>query len=259
MKTRMLSLISILLIVIMSLSNMATADSLPKKESHHFSILSNWAKSPYAHVLTKFVKSDHFQTNSEWLKYPYIRLDTGWSKLIDTDIPISRGVPVAIIYKKVKSDFKQVIGIGVGVYLDKIRADLTFNRHMKPVFKGSNTNTIKRQPLIDTYFLNVYWDLDVENNKTIFTPYMGVGMGVALVKDKVKNVAGTKALMHRKINFARRCIIGTTVDVTDNIQVDLSYIYHHYGKSRSKVIDNQQYGGATFQGHMITTGMRIGL
>jgi opacity protein-like surface antigen len=250
--------LSLLFIMLIGLNNIVLADNLPKSDVASFPILRNWAKSPYAHVLTKFVKSDVFLKNTEWLNQPYIRLDTGWSKLHDTEIPVAKGFPVILETKKVKSDFKPIIGGGIGFYLEKIRADITFNRHMAPVFKGSNNNTVKRQPTIDTYFLNIYWDLDIENNNTIFTPYMGVGIGVALVKDKVKNLVGTKALIQRKINFAHRCIIGTTITVTDNVLFDISYIYHHYGRSRSKTIEKQQYGRTLYRGHMLTTGIRVG-
>lgn len=185
---------------------------------------------------------------------PYFRIDSGYSKFVDTYVPGSVATPK---YNKVQSVAKPHIGGGIGLNIgNNLRADMTYHRHISPVFKSSKANTVKRVPKIDTYFLNVYYDI---GNIEGFIPYIGAGVGIARIKDIVKNMVTTKASNHARNNLAYKAIAGATFDITDNSKLDLAYNYHHYGKTASKVHEKQEYGNTIFKGHILSAGIRFDL
>lgn len=190
---------------------------------------------------------------------PYFRIDSGWSKFRDTSVPVTISQYFnQFSYKKVSSDFKPTLGAGIGLNLNRnLRTDFIFMRHISTAFKSSKTHTIKRVPLIDTYFLNLYYD--IPNIFKGFTPYVGTGIGVALIKDKVKSFIHTKATMPRKTNLAYKFVIGSSVDLNEKVKMDISYTYHNYGKSSSNIINNQEFGKAIYKGYIISAGIRFGL
>lgn len=89
------------------------------------------------------------------------------------------------------------VGAGLGVYFgDKFRTDVTWIRHINPKLKTGNSNgVVNRKPEIDAFFLNTYYELG--NLVSVFNPYMGVGIGVSAIKEKIYTAAiGNQNISH---------------------------------------------------------------
>lgn len=184
---------------------------------------------------------------------PYIRIDSGWYKFDDVSVPILKTEASS----KIKSDIKQTLGIGVGVKFETLRLDFTYNHHISPLFtsrRTTNTYIMRRSSTIDAYLFNLY--CDINDILSGFIPYIGTGIGVARVKDRVLNFVTTKGHIPSTNNFAYKIILGGALDLNTNIKLDASYNFINYGKSHSLIIDRQEYGKTLYKGHMINVGIR---
>ncbi len=184
---------------------------------------------------------------------PYIRIDSGWYKFDDVSVPNLRDNTA----NKIKTDIKQTLGIGIGAKFKIIRLDLTYNYHISPFFtsrRATNNYVMRRSATIDTYLFNLYCDInDVFSN---FTPYIGAGIGISKIKDRVLNFITTKTHIPSKYNLAHKITIGGGFDLNENIKLDISYNFINYGKSNSIIIEHLEYGKTTYKGHMINVGVR---
>lgn len=210
--------------------------------------------------------ADNLYFNSEVL--PYFRLDSGWSHFEKVSAP--NGVNKN---SNLKSISNSVVGAGVGLGInfgDKFRSDITWSRHLSPQLKANNgTNNVTRKPVIDAYFLNAYYEIG--SVVTIFNPYIGLGLGVATVKDtlfysSVDNngrLSRGAEIIKRKNNFAYKFTLGSAFDLNERIKFDISYNYHNYGKSKSKLASingvSTQMGNNHYKAHIISAGMRFGI
>jgi len=199
---------------------------------------------------------------------PYFRLDSGWSHFEKVSAPT--GVNKSTNLKSVSNT---VVGAGVGLGInfgDKFRSDLTWSRHLTPQLKADNAiNSVTRSPIIDAYFLNTYYEIG--SIVTIFNPYIGAGVGVATVKDTLfyssldsnGRLSRGSEIIKRKNNFAYKFIGGSAFDLNERIKFDISYNYHNYGKSKSKLASingiDTQMGKTHYKAHIISAGMRFGM
>lgn len=200
--------------------------------------------------------------NSEVL--PYIRLDSGWAQFQRVS-----GLSTINGNSKLKSKTNNIVGVGVGIGVnlgDKVRSDITWSRHLGSELHSENASTtVKRKPLIDTYFINLYYETGI--SMSIFNPYIGAGAGVATVKDKLSYLAINNNVVDsgsypikRKNNFAYKFAIGSAFDLNDRIKFDLSYNYHDYGKTKARVDSlNKQIGKTHYRAHIINAGLRFGI
>jgi opacity protein-like surface antigen len=204
---------------------------------------------------------NHF-INSEVL--PYFRIDSGLVQFQRVN-----GLNTINENSKLKSKTSNIVGAGLGVgvnFGDKIRSDITWSRHLQPELYSENNNTsVKRKPLIDAYFLNLYYETGIQFS--IFNPYIGAGVGLATVKDKLSYLAiNNNAVdkwsytINRKNNFAYKLMIGSAFDLNERIKLDLSYNYHDYGKTKSGIdLLGKQIGKTHYHAHIISAGVRFGL
>jgi opacity protein-like surface antigen len=204
---------------------------------------------------------NHF-INSEVL--PYLRIDSGWAQFQRVN-----GLNTINGNSKLKSKTNNVVGAGIGVGInfgDKIRSDLTWSHHLQPELHSENNNTsVKRKPLIDAYFFNLYYETGIRFS--IFNPYIGAGAGLATVKDKLSylvinnnTVNSGSYPINRKNNFAYKFIIGSAFDLNERIKFDLSYNYHDYGKTKARIdLLGKQIGKTHYRAHIINAGLRFGL
>lgn len=193
---------------------------------------------------------------------PYVRIDSGWAQFQEVD-----GLNNVNNNNKLASKVNNISGAGIGLGInfgDKVRSDLTWSRHLEPELSSRNVHTtIKRKPLIDAYFLNLYYETGLQIS--IFNPYVGVGAGVANVKDKLSYYTNNNGLnsdfylINRKNNFAYKLMIGSAFDLNEQIKFDLSYNYSDYGKSKGKLIAGNQVGKSHYRAHIINAGLRFGL
>lgn len=194
---------------------------------------------------------------------PYFRLDSGWAMFENV-----KGTRVQNNNSKLTSQANPIVGAGVGLGLnfgDKFRSDFTWSRHINLVFHADNANyNIKRKPVIDAYFFNLYYELG--NLITVFSPYIGAGVGVAVVKDKLSvltitnDITSVSENIARKNNFAYKFIIGSAFDLNERVKFDLSYSFNDYGKTKSRLdASKNQIGKTHYKAHVISAGLRFGM
>jgi len=111
---------------------------------------------------------------------PYLRIDFGQAHFS----PV-KGSPNAVDNKKLHSTSNSIVSAGLGLGLnfgDKFRSDITWVRHLDPVLeKTKDGDIVKRKPLINAYFFNLYYE--IASKVSIFNPYVGAGIGLARVSD----------------------------------------------------------------------------
>jgi len=208
---------------------------------------------------------------------PYLRLDSGQAHFAKVQGSNITGEKVNL-----KSTSNLIIGAGVGLGInfgDKFRSDITWVRHLDPVLKATNNNgeVVKRKPLIDAYFLNLYYE--IASNVSIFNPYIGAGVGLARVRDNLSSsLIGTddasRAIrqaglynwqkssqkIFAKNNFAYKFVIGSSFDLNENVKFDLAYNYHDYGKTKSALDSRKnQIGKTHYRAHVVSAGLRFGM
>lgn len=210
---------------------------------------------------TSYAENPYF--NAEVL--PYFRVDSGWTHFEKVSAPNRVNL---------KSVSSAVVGAGVGLGInfgDKFRSDITWSRHLTPQLKADNViNSVTRSPVIDAYFLNTYYEIG--SVRTIFNPYIGVGVGVATVKKDTLFYSSTDSngrlsrgseTIRRKNNFAYKFTGGSAFDLNERIKFDISYNYHNYGKTKSSLSSingtNTQMGKTHYKAHIISVGMRFGV
>lgn len=155
---------------------------------------------------------------------PYFRIDFGQAHFF----PV-KGSPKAVGNKKLHSTTNSVVSAGLGLGInfgDKFRSDITWVRHLDPVLKATKDGDIvKRKPLIDAYFLNLYYE--IASNVSIFNPYIGAGVGLARVRDNLSlsliennNLSRSSQKISAKNNFAYKFVIGSSFDLNENVKFD---------------------------------------
>jgi opacity protein-like surface antigen len=196
---------------------------------------------------------------------PYIRLDSGWARFQRVD-----GLSTGENTSKLKSKTNNIVGAGLGLGInwgDKVRSDITWFHHLHPKLSSEHSNSkVIRRPLIDAYFFNIYYETGIKI--CLLNPYIGVGAGLASVKDKLSYITNNKGLIEsasyiikRKNNFAYKLTVGSAFDLNDRVKFDLAYNYHDYGRARSSAdLLNRQIGKTThYRAHIISAGLRFGL
>jgi opacity protein-like surface antigen len=196
---------------------------------------------------------------------PYFRIDFGQAHFF----PV-KGSPKAVGNKKLHSTTNSVVSAGLGLGInfgDKFRSDITWVRHLDPVLKATNNNgeVVKRKPLIDAYFLNLYYE--IASNVSIFNPYIGAGVGLARVRDNLSlsliennNLSRSSQKISAKNNFAYKFVIGSSFDLNENVKFDLAYNYHDYGKTKSALDSRKnQIGKTHYRAHVVSAGLRFGM
>ena len=195
---------------------------------------------------------------------PYFRIDFGQAHFF----PV-KGSPKAVGNKKLHSTTNSVVSAGLGLGInfgDKFRSDITWVRHLDPVLKATKDGDIvKRKPLIDAYFLNLYYE--IASNVSIFNPYIGAGVGLARVRDNLSlsliennNLSRSSQKISAKNNFAYKFVIGSSFDLNENVKFDLAYNYHDYGKTKSALDSRKnQIGKTHYRAHVVSAGLRFGM
>jgi outer membrane autotransporter protein len=117
---------------------------------------------------------------------------------------------------------------------------------------------------VQSVFLNVFFDI---NTGTQFTPYVGGGLGVAIIDTdgnyKVTEDGNTlfdNSASNSETNFAFNLAAGVGYDVSDNFTLDLGYRYADFGEGETgNVIDVSNVslkGEARIVAHEVLFGLR---
>ena len=117
---------------------------------------------------------------------------------------------------------------------------------------GKSQNKVK----IQTFMFNTFLDFETE---TSFTPYIGAGLGVALIKGEntVSYQNNTISTSKDETKFAWDLTAGGAWGLTDNLAMDLGYRYFNFGKVKT----GDYYGGQTYSKqtalHEVMLGLRF--
>jgi opacity protein-like surface antigen len=133
---------------------------------------------------------------------------------------------------------KTAIGFAlpVSTLRGSIRAEFEFGFNEKVKFNIANKafpeQFFDTKIRMQTYFINAYYDLDTG---TAFTPYIGIGAGIANIKSKAAHDYGDPggptvvSGSERTNNFAWNTSLGGTYAFNKNLSFDVSYRYTDFG------------------------------
>lgn len=213
------------------------------------------------YIAPKFVYSYQRIDNAE-LKLDITGLGSGSSNL-STEKDSSFGGAFAIGY-----DFQPNLNA-------PIRAEIEYA--MRSESEGKYSNAYYDGPVlvkesgymkfdVQSVFLNMYFDIDTG---TQFTPYVGGGLGVAIIdaKGKLKVTEDDvtffdNSASNSETNFAFNLAAGVGYDVSDNFTLDLGYRYADFGEVKTgNVLDINNVslkGEARIVAHEVLFGLRYG-
>ena len=209
----------------------------------------------------------------------YLRADVGASKMKNAkQHNVYPEYNINVEDNKSKSKVSPRVEIATGFYLnDYIRHDLSFI-YQKVKFKKSTVDcvwldheedildekgnfTVNRKATIYSLMFNSYFDLPINEN---FNFFAGVGVGIARINEKGKliltankiNVSSDKIKSKKKQNFAHSLTTGISYKLNQNTNLELSYKWSDYGKTRynDKDVTKNRY-----RGHSILTGIRYSI
>ncbi|MBU1042024.1 MAG: porin family protein [Proteobacteria bacterium] len=139
--------------------------------------------------------------------------------------------------------------VGMGLPL---RAEAEYLYHDQFKYNATNgtaatsTGTFTSKIDIHTVFANFYYDI---KTSTAFTPYVGAGLGVAWINQKIDSTfPGGTSGNYDTTNFAWNLGAGVGYSLTDNIVVDLGYRYSNFGDAKK-----YESGTLTFQPKDLTS------
>lgn len=209
----------------------------------------------------------------------YVKADVGISKMKNAkQHNVYPKLNINVEDNKSKSKMSLPISIAAGFYLnDYIRHDLSFG-YQRVNFKNSTVNcvwydragnildengkfTVNRKATIYSLMFNSYVDMPINDQFQVFA---GAGLGIARINEKGnqsvtqlnKTEVGNKEKSKKKQNFACSLTTGISYKLNDNTNLELSYKWSDYGKTKfkDKTVTKNRY-----RGHSILTGIRYSM
>lgn len=174
---------------------------------------------------------------------------------------------------KFKPIFSGIFGVGAGYYImDNVRTELTIDFILpNPEFKCSKTvekvpAELTNKEVVRSLLLNGYVDL---YDAGIVKFFAGAGVGMAQVQQKITstvNKESTTQSFETANNFAYQLTAGASFNVSDGINLDLTYSWRDYGetgdakkdKDKDKK-DKKKASKADIRGHNLMAGIRFDL
>lgn len=161
----------------------------------------------------------------------------------------------------VKSDGDDsVFGGGLAIGYDfatkfevPLRAELEFSYFSEAEDSFSKRGHKTKQKLeIGTIFANAYWDFE---NSTKFTPYVGLGVGLAFIDSK-GSMDGVGLSSKDTTNFAANAGLGLAYDIVNDLKVTLGYRFAYLGDAKSKSKFGYQAKSEDIYMHQLNLGLR---
>ena len=152
-------------------------------------------------------------------------------------------------------DQDQTVGLGAAIGYDffplatmpvRMELELMYQTEAKHADSGSSL-----KDSINTVFVNGYYDF---HTGTIFTPYLGLGIGTAWVDSK-GDVNGHGAGSNTETNFAWNVGAGVGIELDYNLSLDLNYRYAGFGTARTGVSSHGVADGS-LRTHQVLAGVR---
>lgn len=153
------------------------------------------------------------------------------------------------------NDQDQTVGLGAAIGYDffpaatmpvRIELELMYQSEAKHTDSGS---TLKDS--VGTVFVNGFYDF---HTGTIFTPYVGLGIGTAWVDSK-GDVNGRGAGTNTETNFAWNVGAGLGIELNYNLTLDLNYRYAGFGTARTGS-SSQGVADGSLRTHQFLAGVR---
>ena len=181
------------------------------------------------------------------LSYDWAKNDAVWSWAEDNDRDSS----------KVKMHKNTWGGhYALGAKAGAIRTEVEYN-HYKDTKKKVPSWDEKFRLQNKSLMFNVYYDI---NTCTRWTPYVGAGMGVSLLKLTEKATDSAWKQNNKSYNFAWQVGAGVAYDLTRNIALDAGYRYINAGAAVAERRSYGEYGFDKFKfdtaAHEIYLGAR---
>jgi len=232
------------------------------------------------------VTANNIERNNFYIK-PSIGLSS-FNEIIEEDTSNK-----TTINFKQKSDYNPNFSISIGKHINtNIRAELLLGydiANFKKTNKKIGLSTeemrevaqnvinprdvykkaeIKRKATIPHVFINTYFDLPINKN---FDLFLGVGIGASKLYEKFGARAGlhineiyyfkTEKVKSNTLNFAYNIIVGSAFNLSDNLKMELSYIYKDFGDADEtrKWEDGDKLSKAHYKSHNINLGIRYNL
>lgn len=179
----------------------------------------------------------------------YVSEKIAYTKLKNKDSvmsPLPGGGQQAVVHGTDEKDdvlgSKTAIGFALPVHAIRgnIRTEFEFGFGEKAQFDIANKaapgvfdTKIKTQ----TYFINAYYDFDT---KSAFTPYVGIGAGIANTKSKATHNYGSGVISSSEHanNFAWNASLGGSYAFNKNLSLDVGYRYTDLGNLSSLATSN---------------------
>ncbi len=146
--------------------------------------------------------------------------------------------------------------IGMGL---PVRAEAEYLYHNQFKFNANNATTgaFTNKVDIHTAFANVYYDFKTD---TAFTPYVGAGLGVAWINQKVSSTFSQWTASndgdYDATNFAWNVGAGVGYSLTDNVILDLGYRYTNFGDAKKIENGALSYTAKDITSHEALLGLR---
>ena len=153
---------------------------------------------------------------------------------------------------EIEFDTGFVLGAAAGYDLGMFRVEGEIGYRMNDIDSFSALGvSISGSGEIDTLSFLVNGLVDFEN-KTAFTPYVGVGIGIANIEANDVSVGGSNIGSEDDMVFDYQLLVGTTYAINKTMAFDLSYRYFAT-QDPEFGIDEAEYGS-----HNILMGLRFG-
>lgn len=151
--------------------------------------------------------------------HPYVSLRGAYQNLSDTSLDYEDGVTPSV---DVGFENGYAIGAAAGWQFTpnwRAEGELGYRENsLLIVTPGNNPDGLARAT---TLMVNGYFDLPT---KTIFTPYIGAGIGAAYLQQDI-SASGTQLTDEHSWAFAYQGMIGASATLTDTVSANLEYRY----------------------------------
>lgn len=161
----------------------------------------------------------------------YIEAHGGWNLAHDSDIddPVD-------VFEELSYDSGFAVGGAVGYQLSpnwRVEGEVTYRRNEVDEFKISGTD-FNADGDVDSVAVmaNGYYDFA---NSSLWTPYIGAGIGTAIVSFNDIEANGVKAIDDDDTVFAFQVGVGLGLEVTPNMTLSLDYRF--FGTTDAEVTD----------------------
>lgn len=184
--------------------------------------------------------------------HPYVSLKGSYSKLeMDGIARDSSGV-----FSTAKTDKVWAGSVAAGVKACAFRVELEYNQSSMAQdsrFAGGLPDTVRGDQIYRSYMLNGYFDIPT---CTPVRPYVGAGIGVASVKNRLEFVDVGSVTKQKDTSFAWQLSAGLGYSITPHWLLDVGYRYLDNGNSEWVVNKGKQEIKFDSVEHQMTAGVR---